>query len=253
MAAAPVRLAMWVHSGQGRERKVYQECMRVLNASQREVKVELTFLPEGSYDSQVQAAAFAGKLPALLEFDGPYLYNYAWSQSIIPLDGFPEIHSLMPDMLPTLVHQGTYRGRLYAVGLYESGLAIWGNRRLLAKAGVEIPGRLEDAWDLAAFQGVLARLKASGVPFPLDMKFNYGAGEWFSFGFAPIIQSFGGDLIDRSSYRTADGCINGPAAVKAMTLVQGWVRQGYVNAAARDDSDFIQGRSALSYVGHWAY
>jgi multiple sugar transport system substrate-binding protein len=45
--------------------------------------------------------------------------------------------------------------------------------------------------------------------------------------------------------------INGPEAVKALSLLQGWARSGWINPATRDDSDFIQGRSALSYVGHW--
>ena len=103
------------------------------------------------------------------------------------------------------------------------------------------------------FEAALDRLKRSGVPYPLDMKLNYGAGEWFSFGFAPIIQSFGGGLIDRTDFHAAHGWLDGPEAIRAMTRVQAWVRKGYVNAATRDDADFSKGRSALSYVGHWTY
>jgi multiple sugar transport system substrate-binding protein len=252
-SAAPRHISLWVHSGPGPEREVYPASIRAFRATNPDLAVDLKVLPEGSYGGQVRAAAFAHKLPDVLEFDGPNVSAYAWSQRIIPLDRFPAIRALRADLLPTLLRQGTYRGRLYSVGQYDSGLAIWGNRRLLARAGVTVPTRLEDAWDLPALEAALRRLKASGVPHPLDMKFNYGMGEWFTYGFTPIVQSLGGDLVDRNGYRTAQGWINGPAAVRALTLVQAWVRAGYVNAAARDDGDFIQGRAALSWVGHWAY
>jgi len=37
-----------------------------------------------------------------------------------------------------------------------------------------------------------------------------------------------------------------------MEMVQGWVEQGYVNPSPTGDTDFVEGRSALSWVGHWA-
>ena len=48
---------------------------------------------EGTYNEQVQAAALAGQLPDLLDFDGPNLYNYAWAGHLLPLDEFltPEL------------------------------------------------------------------------------------------------------------------------------------------------------------------
>ena len=36
------------------------------------------------------------------------------------------------------------------------------------------------------------------VEYAIDLKMNYGAGEGFTYGFSPIVQSFGGDLIDRT-------------------------------------------------------
>lgn len=247
------RLSLWIHSGPGPERAVYQASIAAFNATQKRIRVELTVLPEGTYNDQIHAAAIARQLPAVLEFDGPYAATYAWAGRIVPIDGFPAIRAAARDMLPTLVRQGTWNHRLYTVGQYDSGLALWGNRRLLARAGVPLPARTGEPWTLAEFEQALARLKRAGVPHPLDMKCNYGAGEWFTYAFAPIIQSFGGDLVDRNGRGTAQGFVNGPEAVRAMTLVQGWVRAGYVNAGARDDADFISGRSALSWVGHWVY
>ena len=49
------------------------------NESQTSVTVNLVGQAEADYNSTVKAAAASGGLPDLLDFDGPALYNYAWS------------------------------------------------------------------------------------------------------------------------------------------------------------------------------
>lgn len=257
LAVSPVRaqtvVTMWVHAGAGPEAAAYTEAVAAFNAARKDIRVDLQKLPEGSYNDQVNAAALARKLPCLLDFDGPNVYNYAWTKKIVPLDGFPELAALSRDMLPSLQRQGTFNGKLYSLGQFDSGLALWGRRSALQKAGIRIPATPAEAWTLAEFEAALAKLKAAGVPAPLDMKFNYGLGEWFTYGFSPIVQSFGGDLIDRATLQKSAGRINGPQAVAAMQAVQRWVKQGWVNPGSKDDADFVKGRAALSYVGHWVY
>lgn len=252
-ASAQTAVSMWVHSGPGPERDVYIASVKSFNDSQKDIKVDLVTLPEGSYSDQVSAAALAKKLPCILDFDGPNVYNYAWTKKILPLDDFAPLKAVKADLLPSLLRQGTFNKKLYSIGQYDSGLAIWGNKKLLAKAGVRIPTKVDDAWTLAEFEDALKKLQAAGVAHPLDMKFNYGVGEWYTYGFSPILQSFGGDLINRNGFKSAQGAINGPEAIKALTTLQGWVKAGYVNAASRDDGDFAKGNAALSYVGHWTY
>lgn len=252
-AHAETPVSMWVHAGPGPERDVYVASVRAFNEASPDIKIKLLTLPEGKYNDQVNAAALANKLPCILDFDGPNVYNYAWSKKIVPLDDLPIGKTAKAEMLPTLVRQGTYNGKLYSVGQYDSSLALWGNAKTLTAAGIRIPTGVDDAWTLAEFEDALKRLKAAGVAYPLDMKFNYGIGEWVSYGFSPLLQSFGGDLIDRKTYRSAKGVLNGPEAVKALTTLQSWVKQGYVNPATKNDGDFAQGKSAISWVGHWAY
>jgi multiple sugar transport system substrate-binding protein len=253
-ASAQTPVSVWVHAGPGPERDVYVASVKAFNESQKDIKVDLVALPEGSYSDQVNAAALAKKLPCILDFDGPNVYNYAWTKKIIPLDDFPSLKTVKADLLPSLLRQGTYNKKLYSLGQYDSGLAIWGNRKLLTQAGVRIPAKVGEAWTLEEFEDALKKLKAMGVAFPLDMKFNYGvSGEWYTYGFSPILQSFGGDLVNRKDFQSASGAINGPEAIKALGTLQSWVKAGYVNAATKDDSDFVKGNAALSYVGHWTY
>jgi multiple sugar transport system substrate-binding protein len=257
-SAKPIAIDVWFHSGTGNERDEIVRSLQEFNASRADITVKLIELPEGqSYNEQVQAAAYgaaiAGNLPCLLEFDGPNAYNYIWNGFLIPLDPYvPE--EMRQDFLPSILAQGTFQdGKLYNLGLFDSGLAIWGNKKYLAQAGVRFP-TVADPWMRAEFEAALAKLQAlPEVTYALDLKMNYGIGEWFTYGFSPILQSFGADLIDRTDYQHADGVLNGPAAIAAMEMVQGWFQKRYVNPAPSGDTDFIDGKTALSWVGFWNF
>ncbi len=243
---------LWFHSGTGGEREALDASIKKFNASNSGTTIEAVQLPEGSYNDQVNAAALANGLPCLLDFDGPNVYNYAWTGRLVPLDSYVTA-DMKADFLPSIIRQGTYSNKLYSLGQFDSGLGIYGNKDLLTKAGVRIPTGVSDAWSSDEFNDALKKLKASGLDYPLDMKMDYGRGEWYTYGFSPILQSFGGDLIDRSNYQKADGTINSAASVKAMTWFQGLFKDGYVNRKPAGGTDFADGKAALSYVGHWTY
>jgi multiple sugar transport system substrate-binding protein len=253
-AAEPVTVTVWFHSGKGEERDVLDAQVETFNAEHEAVQIDAIRLPEGSYNDQVNAAALANDLPCLLDFDGPFLYNYAWSGYLMPLDDYVS-DELRNDFLPSIIDQGTYGGHLYSLGTFDSGLAIWGNKAYLEKAGVRIPTGIDDAWDKEEFMDALEKLQAlDEVEYAIDFKMNYGQGEWYSYGFSPILQSFGGDLINRTDYMSADGVLNGPEAVEAMEFFQSLFEEGYANPAPAGDEDFyISKITALSWVGHWMW
>jgi multiple sugar transport system substrate-binding protein len=249
------QVTLWFHSGQGGERDALDTIIAAFNESQTDYEIVPTEVPEGGYNDQVKAAALAGDLPCVLDFDGPFIYNYVFSGDLIPLDDLLD-PDMVADLLPSIVAQGTVDGQLWSVGQFDSGLAIWGNRAMLEEAGVRIPTGIDDAWTLDEFNAAIEAL-AAVVPsdgYVFDFKMNYGRGEWLPYGFAPIIQSFGGDVIDRETMSTAEGVLNGPEAVAAMEWLQGLFEAGYATATPVDsDADFMEGRVPLSWVGNWMY
>jgi multiple sugar transport system substrate-binding protein len=247
-------LDIWVHAGQEAERQTITAQVERFNQSENDIKVQLTFIPEGSYNSQIQAAALSRDLPDILEFDGPFVYNYVWQKNLIPIDNIisPEVKD---DLLPSIVEQGTYHHHLYSVGTFDSGLGLYGNRKQLETAGVSIPRNNPDAWTVAEFNQVLAKLTKKDPNQDgqvLDLKLNYG-GEWFTYGFAPIIHSAGGSLLhQKGETLESEGAINGEKAIQAIAHLQSWLQNNYVDPNL-DDAAFTSGRVALSWVGHWAY
>lgn len=252
--AEPVTIDIWFHSGKGEERDALEASIEEFNNTHTDVQVNAVQLPEGSYNDQVNAGALAGDLPCALDFDGPFLYNYAWSGYLTPIDDYVS-DEMKADFLPSIIEQGTYAGNLYSLGQFDSGLAIWANVDYLEEAGVRIPEGIDDAWTKEEFSDALEKLQAlDQVEYALDVKMNYGQGEWYTYGFAPILWSHGGDLIDRSDYQSADGVLNSPESIEAMEFFQSLFEDGYATAEPTGDDDFyIEKIAALSWVGHWMW
>ena len=181
------------------ERKTLRAQVDAFNGSQQDVQVKLVTLPEGDYSNQVRAAAANGGLPDVLDFDGPNLYNYAWSGKLKPLDSCVP-RRLLDDLLPSIRQQGTYAGRLWGVGTFDSGLGLYVRPSILRETGARIPTGPDDAWTADELTEILPD---SGAPATAGRWTSSSTtrppAEWPAYGFSPAVWSAGGDLIDRPS------------------------------------------------------
>jgi multiple sugar transport system substrate-binding protein len=239
-------ITMWTHSaGNPGELAVYQQIIADFNASQSQYKIVQQNFPQGSYNEAITAAATARKLPCLLDMDGPVMPNWAWAGYLQPL-GLPD--DLLGSLLPTTV--GRYKDTVYSAGYWEAALSIFARKSVLDKNNIRIPA-VDKPWTLDEFDAAVSKLKAGGYQTPLDL----GAadkGEWWSYAYSPMLQSAGGDLVDRGTMKTADGALNGPEAVKFFTWFQQAFRNGWAdNAGPVGNQRFIDDKVALSYTGVW--
>lgn len=225
---------------------------QAFNLRQRVVRVDVQFSDVWRYDELVRNAAMGGRLPCVIATDGPLLYGYVWSGYLQALDAFVP-KPLLNDLLPSIIAQGTYNGRLYSLGQFESGLGLWGNRRQLRAAGVRV-ATLEAPWNLAEFELALQKLTAlDDVDYAINLSVYYALSEFSAYAFSPILQGFGGDLIDRTHYQSAKGVLDGPQAVNAMKRFQQWFQKGWSQPIVDRADDFEQRRTALSWTGNWKY
>ncbi len=249
---AQTEIEVWFHSGRGAERDVIEDQVARFNEMDNGITVNLVQLPEGSYTQQVQSAAAANDLPDVLDLDGPTIANYAWSGFLNPLGEFVP-KEMEDDFLPSILNQGYYKEKLYALGTFDSGLAFWGNKKYLEAVNARIPQSVEDAWTFEEFMDITKQLKEHpDVKYPLGFKLNYGVNEWYTYGLSPFLQAFGADLINRDNL-TAEGTLNGPAANAFGSWIQSLFERGYANPNPPGDTEFTDGEVALSWAGHWAY
>ncbi|WP_336631913.1 MULTISPECIES: sugar ABC transporter substrate-binding protein [unclassified Microbacterium] len=240
------KLTMWTHSaGNPAELAVYQQIISDFNASQDQYEVVEESFPQGAYNDAVVAAAASGDLPCLLDLDGPIMPNWAWAGYLQPLG----IDTKITDsLLPTAV--GKWDGEIYSAGYWDAALSIFARKSVLEKNGIRIP-TVDQPWTEDEFDAALATLKAAGYETPIDIGAE-DKGEWWPYAYSPLLQSFGGDLIDRKTMLTADGALNGPDAVAWGTWFQKLFTDGYANANGTvGNQEFVDDKVALSYTGVW--
>jgi multiple sugar transport system substrate-binding protein len=248
-----VELVAWFHTGRQAERRTIEQQVQRFHATQDSVRIRLIMLPEGSYNGQLQAAAVAGDLPDVFELDGPYVARAGWQGRLHPL-GTLLPDSLLSSLLPSIRAQGSWRDELYAVGTFDSGLALYARRNQLESLGIRLPRAPHDAWSLEEFERILEELAASDEDGAvLDLKLSL-RGEWISYAFMPLLHSAGGSVlgIDRQRQWRAAGALDSPASIRALEAVQRWVRSGRVDPDL-DNAAFVQGRVALAWGGHWDF
>jgi len=249
----PPVITVWTHEDiDSLEFAVLKMAAEKFNRRQAVYQVAITSSLGREYQSWVDLEAANGTLPCLLEFDGPLLAKFAWLQYLRPIDQFVS-SELLNDFLPSIVAQGTYHGRLYSLGQYDSGMGLWGNRRYLLAAGVRIP-TLQSPWNLMEFEDALAKLTAlENVDYAISFSLYARNSEFYSYAYSPILQGFGGDLIDRRTYRNAKGVLDGHQSVTALKYFQRWIEKGWSRVVFDRENDFEMGKTALSWMGHWAY
>lgn len=244
-------LSLWYHgAGNDAERSVLVSIIDDFNASQSDYVVVLEEFPQESYNESVTAAGLSGDLPDIIDVDGPVMPNWAWSGFLQPLD---IDESLLENYLPGAL--GYWEGDLYSVGLWDAAKAIFARQSVLEANGIRIP-TLDEPWTLEEFDAALVTLQETGE---YDFAFDPGmawTGEWYPYAFSPFLQSFGGDLIDRETYLSAEGVLNGDEAVAFGEWWQSLYDRELAPGTSQDGADretgFIDGRYAIQWNGNWA-
>jgi multiple sugar transport system substrate-binding protein len=249
-AMAQTELSMWFHgAGNDVENGILNMIVSDFNASQSDWKVEVQKFPQIAYNDSVVAGALAGNLPDILDVDGPVMPNWAWSGYLQPLK---IDESKIAEFLPGT--KGIYNGQLYSIGLWDAAVAMVTRKSYLEELGLRTP-TLEEPWTKDEFMAALEAAKASGK---FEYAFDPGmawTGEWYPYAFSPFLQSFGGDLIDRTTYATAEGFLNGEPAIEFGNWWQSLFTEGYsplTQDPADRDSGFNAGKYAFSWNGNWA-
>ena len=249
-ALAQTALTMWYHgAGNEVEGKLIQQIVDDFNTSQSDWTVAIESFPQESYNDSVTAAALAGNLPDILDVDGPIMPNWAWAGYMQPLK---IDESKIADFLPGTI--GMWNGELYSVGLWDAAVALYARQSTLDELGLRVP-TLDQPWTGDEFMAALDKAKASGkFKYALDLGMN-DQGEWYPYAFSPFLQSFGGDIVDRSTYKTAEGALNGDAAVEFGNWWQKLFAEGYApgtsESPAEQQTGFIDGSFAFQWNGNW--
>ncbi len=246
-------LSIWVHSIEDTdEGRCYRESVDSFNeAYNGKYFADIEFIPRndsgGGYSDKINASVMSGDLPDVLTVDGPNIAAYAENGIIQPLADLTEDEKGV--YLDSILQQGTYNDKLYALGAMESSVGLYYNKDILEEAGIEIPDA-DHPWTQSQFLEILEQLKPimeEKGGYAIDMTFP--VGEATIYYYAPFFWSNSGDLVDDTGL-SVDGVFNSKENAKTVTYFRTLLENGCMSKVPIDHL-FESGRAAFKIDGAW--
>ncbi len=246
-------LSIWVHSIEDTdEGRCYRESVEAFNEKYNgKYYADIEFIPRndsgGGYSDKINASVMSGDLPDVLTVDGPNIAAYAANGIIQPLAELKEDEKA--EYLQSIIEQGTYNNKLYALGAMESSVGLYYNKDILDEAGIEVPDA-EHPWTRTEFLSVLEKLKPvleEKNGYALDMTFP--TGEATIYYYAPFFWADGGDFVDETGL-VAEGIFNSEENAGTVEYFKTLLDKGYMSKVPIDHL-FESGRAAFKFDGAW--
>ena len=246
-------LSIWVHSIEDTdEGRCYREAVDSFNeAYDGKYFADIEFIPRndsgGGYSDKINASVMSGDLPDVLTVDGPNVAAYAENGIIQPLADLTEEEKGV--YLESIIEQGTYDDKLYALGAMESSVGLYYNKEILQEAGIEVPDA-DHPWTQTEFLQILEQLKPlmeEKNGYALDMTFP--VGEATIYYYAPFFWSNGGDLVDETGL-SVDGIFNSEQNAETVSYFKELLQNENMSKVPIDHL-FESGRAAFKIDGAW--
>lgn len=246
-------LSIWVHTiEETPEGEAYKQSVSRFNEEfDGTYFADIEFIPRndsgGGYSDKINASVMSGDLPDVITVDGPNVAAYAANGIIQPLAELTKEERSV--YLESILDQGTYDDKLYALGAMESSVGLYYNKEILEEAGIEVPDA-DHPWTWSEFSEILEKLKPlmeEKKGYALDMTFP--VGEATIYYYAPFIWANGGDLVSEDGL-TIDGYFNSEKNAETVEYFAGLVENGYMSATPIDKL-FESGRAAFKFDGAW--
>ncbi|MFC0215242.1 ABC transporter substrate-binding protein [Paenibacillus chartarius] len=248
-AKGAVQLTYWRPQASGPEDDFYKNRVEAFNkAYEGKINVKMEAVTRGNsfaYEDKVNAAVASHTLPDVIALDGPNVANYASSKILVPLDSYFTKDD-MNDFVPSIIQQGTYEGKFYAVGMQESSVVLFYNKKMMKEHGIEPPTSMDKAWTWDEWYDVMKKTAKDGV-FGTNMIND--KGEWMTYAFEQMWISGGTDIVSKDG-KTASGYVNGPKGIEAAQFLQKLSKEKLFNIDPKP-TEFEEGKAATKLGGPW--
>ncbi|MEY4462318.1 MAG: hypothetical protein RLY98_858 [Bacteroidota bacterium] len=244
-----VTLSYWRPQASGPEDKFFLDRVAAFNkANAGKIKVKMESITRGNsfaYEDKINAAVASHTLPDIVSLDGPNVANYAASKILIPLDKY-FTKTDKNDFVPSIVQQGTYGGKFYAVGLLESSVVLFYNKTIMDKYGIKPPTNIKNAWTWDQWYDVMKKTSGNGV---MGTNMINDKGEWMTYAFEQLWVSQNTDIVSKDG-KKATGYVNSTKGIKAATFLQKLAKEKLFNIDPTP-TEFEEGKAATKLGGPW--
>ncbi|SRR6266568_1252536 len=223
------------------------------------VTIAVEEVPFGQMYDKIALFAASSDPPDIIGYDAAFTKSYAASGILLPLDKWITADQ-KADMIPAVVGENSYNGKLYSPGFVDSPVLMFYNKDLTDAAGVHPPQDLASAWTWAqakeAFQkvrkgpssnptvwGIASSMFGDGTPgfWLRDGQLLKSGGDPTA---APTSSAYKTFQMISSDGKTATGYVNTPEAVSALKLYQSFYSEG-LTPKIGTPNQFLMGQGAF--------
>jgi multiple sugar transport system substrate-binding protein len=243
--AATVSIDFWNY-WDGDNAKAISSLIDQFNATHPTIKVRNVTFPWGDLYTKMQAAAqgSGGGLPAVAAGDIAWMAALHRSGKLANLGPAATKAKLnLKDFYPEILKYSLYGGKLEALPVSTNNLALFFNKDLFQKAGLD-PSKPPTTWDqLRADAKKIAALGNGTQGFEIYTQ----PGEGLTWQLQPYIWQAGGGFLNKSYTAPA---FNNAAGRKALGFLVGLIQDDHVTEAGQWGA-FDKGQAGMRVDGSW--
>lgn len=180
-AQAADKLEFWTMNLAPKFEPFFKDRVAKFNAANKDVEAVWVDMNWDQIQPKLVAAIAAGNPPALVNFNVPWVHEFAAQGNILPVDQY--LGSAKGDYLAGALKDVTVKGQVYAFPFYNSVSIVAYNKDIFAKAGIKTAPK---SFDELVADGYKIK-KATGVAAFAPKLSNFG-GMFFYAGL-PIVEN----------------------------------------------------------------
>ena len=223
--ASAADLVMWERSGGNKG--MVDKLVEMWNAKFPDRHINLTYIPHAEMVAKLAQAVASGDVPDLMGMDLIYAPQFEKAGQLVDITdqvgGLPELKTASPGHMMV----ATYDKRIYGVPLYADVSALFYNKDLFAKAGLDKPPR-----SLAELRQDADKITALGG----DIKGYYLPGSCAGcniFTVGPLMWASGAKIEAKDA---TDEPLVGDGVAKVLQFTRDMVKAGNVHASDRAEN-----------------
>jgi multiple sugar transport system substrate-binding protein len=227
----------------GGDKAFIEKIVKQFSSQNKKIDVKMNIIEWAQYYQKVPTAVASGKGPDVGIMHCDQLGTNAARRVVLPLDDVAKTLNLkQSDFYPAVWQAGIYNGKRYGIPLDMHPLALYYNKDLLTKVGMDGPPK-----DKEEYLAVCKDLKAKGTQASWVSPFLFtGVLQFMS-----LLWQYGGDLYNSD---TTKATFNSDAGVEALSWMVSLVKDGYSPKNVAENAEytaFQNGKNALHWNGIW--
>jgi multiple sugar transport system substrate-binding protein len=216
--AEPVTISYW-HTMSDPETEQLANVVAAFEDANPGIKVETTRYAYDDFKAALLTSLAGGEAPDTARMDIIWVPEFAEQGALMQLDGnMPGFQKIADATFPGPLATNFWRGHYYGLPQNTNTQVLLWNAEVFGQAGLDSPPETTEA-----FAEVACQLSDAA-----NEQYGYALGGTYFWAPAPLFYSMGGQVVDEE-ITTADGYINGPESVAALTMLTNMYNDGCIS------------------------